>query len=478
MTRRFDSFVILAEMRTGSNFLESNLDLFPGLKTYGEAFNPYFMVRPGTEDLFGITLAARNADPVVLFERMKAETDGLPGFRFFHDHDRRIFERVIDDPACAKVVLSRNFVDAYVSRAIARETNQWALGNVKHAKKAKAVFVAEDFETQLAEIKAFQLEILGRLQRSGQTAYYINYDDIRDIEVVNGLARFLGEDTVLEGHSDKFKKQNPEPLADKVANFAEMAEAVAQITAFDLESAPNFEPRRPAMVPSYLAATQAPLLFLPIPGGPVAELRGWLAALDGVDPDALATGMNQKALRRWKRERPGHRSFTVLRHPVARAHAGFCRLLLNDGPGAHPEIRKVLIDHYGVPLPETAVPDADWDRDAHRAAFLGFLEVVRKTLAGQTALRVVGAWATQAQVIAGFSPVIQPDHLLREAQLARGLARLGEEVGCAAPTAPVSEPDRPFALGDIYDAAVEAAVRAAYQRDYMQFGFDDWTPGA
>ncbi|MCB1329417.1 MAG: nodulation protein NodH, partial [Maritimibacter sp.] len=122
MTRRFDSFVILAEMRTGSNFLESNLDLFPGLKTYGEAFNPYFMVRPGTEDLFGITLAARNADPVVLFERMKAETDGLPGFRFFHDHDRRIFERVIDDPACAKVVLSRNFVDAYVSRAIARET--------------------------------------------------------------------------------------------------------------------------------------------------------------------------------------------------------------------------------------------------------------------------------------------------------------------------------------------------------------------
>ena len=138
----------------------------------------------------------------------------------------------------------------------------------------------------------------------------------------------------------------------------------------------------------------------------------------------------------------------------------------------------MLIDHYGVPLPETAVPDADWDRDAHRAAFLGFLEVVRKTLAGQTALRVVGAWATQAQVIAGFSPVIQPDHLLREAQLARGLARLGEEVGCAAPTAPVSEPDRPFALGDIYDAAVEAAVRAAYQRDYMQFGFDDWTPGA
>ena len=55
MSRRYDSFVIFAEMRTGSNFLESNLDLFPGLKTYGEAFNPYFLVSPGTEALFGMT---------------------------------------------------------------------------------------------------------------------------------------------------------------------------------------------------------------------------------------------------------------------------------------------------------------------------------------------------------------------------------------------------------------------------------------
>ena len=62
MTRRFDSFVIFAEMRTGSNFLESNLDLFPGLETYGEAFNPYFMVRPGTEELFGVSVAERNAE--------------------------------------------------------------------------------------------------------------------------------------------------------------------------------------------------------------------------------------------------------------------------------------------------------------------------------------------------------------------------------------------------------------------------------
>ena len=478
MIRRFDSFVIFAEMRTGSNFLESNLDLFPGLETYGEAFNPYFMVRPGTEELFGLSVAERNADPVALFERMKDRAHGIPGFRFFHDHDRRIFERVIDDPACAKVVLSRNFVDAYVSRAIARETNQWALNNVKHAKKAKAVFVAEEFEAQLAEIKAFQLEILGRLQRTGQTAFYINYDDIRDIDVVNGLARFLGEDTVLEGHSDKFKKQNPEPLADKVANFDALAETVAGITAFELEDAPNFEPRRPAAVPSYIAAAEAPLLFLPIQGGPNATLRDWMAAVDGVAPEALTSGMNQKALRRWKREHPGHRSFTVLRHPVARAHAAYCRLLPSDGPMAQPELRKALVEHYGVALPAEPVSGENWDREAHRTGFLGFIDVLRRTLAGQTALRVAGSWATQAQVIAGFAPVVPPDHILRESHLGPGLALLCDETGYPLPPLPVTEPETPYAVGEIHDAEVETAVRAAYQRDYMQFGFGDWAPGA
>ncbi len=473
MTRRFDSFVIFAEMRTGSNFLESNLDLFPGLKTYGEAFNPYFMVRPGTAELFGLSVAQRNDDPVRLFDLLKERTDGLPGFRFFHDHDRRIFERVIDDPRCAKVVLTRNFVEAYVSRAIARETNQWALGNVKHAKKAKAVFDAHEFEAQLGEIKAFQLEILGRLQKSGQTAFYLNYDDIGDLEVINGLARFLGEETQLEGHADKFKKQNPEPLKDKVANYDAMVRAVAQITAFDLDDAPNFEPRRPASVPSYFAAPKTPLLFLPIPSGPVEELRGWLAELDRAPPEHLVTGMSQRALRKWKRLHPGHRSFTVLRHPVARAHAAFCQHLLGN-TAAESRLRTALRTQYKVPLPKSAAPGDGWSREDHRAGFLGFLAFVRKNLAGQTSIRVNPSWATQAQVMAGFSQVIQSDHVLRESRLDLGLQCLGQDVGRDAPPAPKQRPDRPFALAEIYDDTVEAAVQRTYQRDYVQFGFRDW----
>lgn len=473
MTRRFDSFVIFAEMRTGSNFLESNLDLFPGLQTFGEAFNPYFIVRPDMPELFGINVETRNADPVTLFDRMKKKSVGIPGFRFFHDHDRRIFERVIEDPACAKVVLTRNFVDAYVSRAIARETNQWALSNVKHAKKAKILFDAVEFEAQLGEIKAFQLEILARLQKSGQTAFYINYDDIRDLDVINGLARFLGEKVVLEALASKFKKQNPEPLRDKVRNYVALEKAVAKVTAFDLDDAPNFEPRRPAMVPSYVTAPEAPLLYLPIRGGPEAEIRSWLAAVDAEPVETLATAMNQKALRKWKRLHPGHRSFTVLRHPAARAHHVFCRHFLADGPETFPEIRKALARQYDVALPAGA-PGEGWRAEDHRAAFVGFLGFIARNLAGQTPIRVDPAWASQAQVIAGFGQVIQPDHLLRESQLALGLALLGEEIGRDVPPLPETAPDAPFTLAEIYDDSVEAATQAAYQRDYMLFGFGPW----
>ncbi len=474
MSRQFDYFVIFAEMRTGSNFLESNLDLFPGLQTYGEAFNPYFMVQPDCEELFGVTVEARNADPLRLIARMKEETEGVPGFRFFHDHDNRVFEAVIDDPRCAKVVLTRNFVDAYVSRKVAWETDQWQLSDVHDVIKKKARFVPQEFAKLYFRITEFQQKVLGRLQRSGQTAFYLDYEDLQDIEVINGLAAFLGESSRIEEFSGKFKKQNPEGHEEKIVNYPDLVKTVNEINFFDIGRTPVFEPRRTPMVPSYVTAAVAPLMFLPIQGGPVDEVLAWLAALDGVGQDALVTGMSQKDMRKWKRTHPGHRGFTVLRHPAARAHAAFCRHFLSDGPETYLEIRRALREHYHVPLPDDLVPGADYDRIAHREAFLAFLKFVKSNLQGQTTIRVDGAWATQGHVIQGFGQVHLPDHLLRESRLALGLEQLCAEVGIAPVSPPEAIADTPFTLEDIYDAEIEKAVRAAYQRDYMLFGFDDW----
>ncbi|RSK30380.1 nodulation protein NodH [Rhodovulum iodosum] len=474
MPPRFDSFVIFAEMRTGSNFLEDNLNAVPGLHCYGEAFNPHFIGQKDRRSLLGITLEDRSKDPFPLLDAMKAHTEGLPGIRFFHDHDPRVLGAVISDRRCAKIVLTRNPLDSYVSRKIAAETGQWKLTNPRHRRSAQISFNPAEFETHLARLQEFQIEILHRLQVTGQTAFYIGYDDIGDVEVLNGLLRYLGAEHRLDNIVSRLKRQNPQPLAEKVKNHTEMEAALAQLDRFDLSRTPNFEPRRGPAVPSYVAAAEAPLLFLPIKGGPSDRVEAWLAALDEVAGDALARGFSQKTLRAWKRGHPGHRSFAVVSHPLTRAHRAFCRHILSTGEDSYPALRKTLAEVEGVPLPEGG-PGAEYGPEAHRAAFLAFLRFLKRNLGGRTALRVDASWASQGEVLRGMAQVALPDMVLRDERLEAELAVLAAQVGLRAPDdLPEAEEPGPVHLATIYDGEIERAARDAYQRDYMSFGYRAW----
>jgi hypothetical protein len=113
--------------------------------------------------------------------------------------------------------------------------------------------------------------------------------------VLNGLGRFLGAEGGVPGLATSLVKQNPEPLDSKVANFGAMEAALARLDRFNLTRTPNFEPRRGPAVPSFVAAARAPLLFMPVKAGPVAQVRGWLAALD--EDGALQAEFTRKSLR-------------------------------------------------------------------------------------------------------------------------------------------------------------------------------------
>src|SRR6056297_3734454 len=202
MVGPFDYFVVFAEMRTGSNFLESNLNAFEGVECHGEAFNPHFIGYPNRTEILGVTQAMRDADPMRLIETIKTESKGLGGFRFFHDHDRRVLDISLTDPRCAKIVLTRNPVDSYVSWKIAQATGQWKLTNVKRRRDSTARFDADEFEGHLARLQAFQLVLLNRLQTTGQTAFHVGYDDLQSVGVMNGLARYLGCEARLEALDD------------------------------------------------------------------------------------------------------------------------------------------------------------------------------------------------------------------------------------------------------------------------------------
>lgn len=472
---RFDCFVIFADMRTGSNFLESNVNALQGLHCHGEAFNPSFVGYPDRQEMLGIDLAMRERDPFRLLRAIRDRPDTLGGFRFFNDHDPRIFDAVLPDPRVAKIVLTRNPLESYVSRKIAQATGQWKLTNVKHARPGQAIFDAEEFGDHLAALQDFQLRILRGLQRTGQAAFYLAYEDLQDVEVVNGLAAWLGCDARLDTLESGLKPQNPRSLQDKVANPAEMEQALAAFDRFDLTRTPVFEPRRQARVPSFCAAPRSPLLYMPVPSGPGRAVRAWMAALDDAGEAELQGGFSQKTLRRWMRERPGHRAFTVLRHPVARAHAAFCERLLVTGPGSFSAIRGILRRQFGVPLPEEA-PGPGWGAAEHRAAFFGFLRFLKANLSGQTSVRVDPAWASQAQLLQGMAALAPPDVILREDELGRDLPRLAAAVGRpdAPPPQDATDPHR-ARLAEIHDADLEAAARDVYNRDYLVFGFGPWT---
>lgn len=472
MSDRFDYFAVIAGMRTGSNLLEEQINAYDGLTCHGELFNPFFVGQPKREAAFGLDMIERDQDPQRMISAMRAQTEGLPGFRIFDDHNRTALQICLDDPRCAKIVLSRAPLDSYVSLKIARHTGQWWLGDIDTAKPGKARFDAAEFEEFLSDLGAFHHHLRRSLQVTGQTAFILRYEDLGDAGIIAGLARFLGIEDAPGERGRYSRVQNPEPLSEKVENYDEMAKALTIRDPFDLDAHPSFEPPRGPAVRGFIASTEAPLLFLPIEGVGADRVRAWLSKLGGTE-----TGLSRRDLRQWKRDRPGHRTFTVIEHPVARAHRVFCESVLPPTGTDREEVRELLIQRYGLPLP--ADPRSpDYRLADHRRAFLAFLGFLRVNLAQQTSLWVDPVWASQGMLLSGKAEAVVPDSVMRSESLLGELETLAATLGVPGPDPQDTEAEPgPYPLRDIYDAEIEAAARAAYRRDYITFGYGDFAPG-
>lgn len=470
MTARFDYFVVFAGMRTGSNYLERNLNSVPDLKCFGELFNPYFIAHEGQEDFLGLTLSAREADPTALIDRVRAETTGLAGFRLFHDHDPRVRAAALADPRVGKIVLTRNPLDSFVSYTRALASNQWVLTDAKGQVPVPPVAIdAQAFEMFLAEQTSFLTEIRQGLARAGQTALALRYEDLEDIEVINGAIAYLGSPHRLTRPERSLKRQNPEPLSTKVEDMADVRAAVARVDPFGLDHAPPAPPDRGPAVRSFVACPRTPLLYLPMEGPEPDPVLDWMAALDGVGVSDLVRDMRQKDLRAWRAEHPGARCFTVLHHPVARAFHAFRYRIWPTDRQAYAELRLGLQRLYKVTLPETD----DAGDDAFAKGFAGFLRFLRPNLAAQTSLRIDAGWVAQITALQGMAQVALPDRILRAGpELAPGLAAVAADLDVKAPRLSV-EYDTSL-LSRVYTPDMEKAARAAYGRDYAAFGFGAW----
>ena len=437
---RFDAFVLLAEMRTGSNHLEASLAALDGVTCYGEVFNPVFLGAHNRTELLGVDMAARDADPLRLLARI-CEGEGLPGFRFFHDHDPRVIDAVLPDPRVAKIVLTRDPLEAFVSLRIAQETGQWRLTNPGRARTARVSFDGAAFDEMVARQDAFHARVDRALQVTGQAAFRLDYAQIGDLEVVNGIAAFLGLPARLEALPGKLKRQNPGAVEDKVDNPDAMRAHLAARAAARAEGLPAMEAAPGARVPAMLAGRDR--LFLPVPGGPTEAVRAWMTARDGAPP---REGLSQKDLRAWLRGTPGHQSFAVVTHPLHRAWRVLRDEVLPRGGGP---ARRLLARHYEAPLPDDP---ATADPAALRDCLLAFLRFAKANMGGQTALPPGPRWGHQLAAIQGMAQVVPPMRVLR------GLSALEDGPGDAPYDGPA-------------DDRVVALAESVWRRDYLTFGF-------
>ena len=454
-----NSFVIFAGMRTGSNLLEATLNRIKRVTCFGEAFNPYMLGWPDTDQIRDVTMPKREADPHLLLNAITSREGHLSGFRYFHDHDPRVFDAIMSNRRCAKIVLTRNPTDSYVSTELARLTNQWKLNQTETPIPATVDYDGEAFRQMLSQVQEFQGRVLHGLQTSGQSAFWLNYDDLRDSDVMTGLLHFLGRTDIetVNPASDQVP-QNPREMSGKVNNIEAMRADLNGLDPFALSRIPTFEPRRGPVVPSFVASNGGDgALFLPVSGGPSDTVLDWLS-----QTGPLVRDFSQNTLRNWQKEHPGHRSFTVLRHPLKRAWAAFGQLISAEKP----ELRQQLRDIHRVTLPPDDLLGAMSDDEAARV-FHEFLDFLRRNLNGQTSLPVAPIWASQTAVIAGFSRFLIPDMVLREADLTRDLGWLTKAAHLS--KIPASDP---MPLPEILsDKTLQQAARSAYLRDYLQFGF-------
>lgn len=476
MSSGFSYFVILGGMRTGSNLLEEQLAAMPGLACHGELFNPHFMGRPDCHQLFGLSIAAREDDPVRVIGAMREAGGGLPGFRLFHDHDPRAIRHVLDDPKAAKILLTRRPIDSYVSLKQARKTGQWWLGDMTSARRAKVSFDAEEYARFRDALDEFHDLVRRRLQVTGQTAFHIGYDDLSDDEVVAGLGRWLGAGGPPDPAKVRAKVQNPTPVLSRLSN-ASVAEAeILRLESSDLGRVRLHEPERGPGLRLFRACRTAPLLYMPIRGAGRDPIPEWLESCDpGGD---VEQGMTQKEMRRWKREHPGHRSFTIVRHPLPRAHDAFVRFVLTPGAENYSDIRHALIERYELPLPPEG-PGCGYGPADHYRAFAAFLDWLKGNLGGQTSLRVDNTWATQSTLLQAIGQFAVPDNVIREDEMSGALTRVAREAGLdrEGPTADF-EIVGPVPLAEIVNDELQAKAEAAYPRDFMMFGFGPWRPQA
>lgn len=414
-------FVIFGMMRTGSNLLERTLGNIDGVLTFGEAFNPSFIGGPRKGRVLDWDKSQRDADPFGFLEAMiRRRPRKLIGFRHFDGHDAAIRAHVLADPQAARIVLRRDPLESYVSLRIAQATDQWMLNSPAKRLVAKIRFDPGAFDRFAREADAYYDSLHEGMKRAGQSALEVRYDELSEPASFARIADFLG----LNGAdipATRLVRQNPEPLAQKVENYAEMCAHLGR--EIDAEMAASPLPETSLIVSEPLRLAHVAVSGLRDTGARAMIRR--LAAGQGASTELCEPARLN--------DLHGETRFCLLPGIAERLHQLYLDQCVT-GRLDLPHVRAELESQFG----DTGDPDAyiasltsATGRASHIARFSAFLDLIERALAGQGRHPLHLGWAPVSRDIARLGE----DSVGRIVTASPHAASLSEQARCT-PLAP------------------------------------------
>ncbi|MEM7189683.1 MAG: hypothetical protein AAF439_08735 [Pseudomonadota bacterium] len=477
-------FAIIGTMRTGSNLLEQTLAALDNTLCHGEAFNPSFIGGPRKEDLFGWHLAERDKDPMGFLKTLIGSGDGMtPGFRIFDGHNDAILAHVLADPACARIVLRRDPLDAWVSLQIARSTDQWLLRNPRRRIVQKITFDAGDFDSYREQIARHYDWVADQMARAGTTALQLDYDQLTDAESLRKAADWIGCPGQLPD-TPPIVRQNPGSLRAKVENYVEMCAALGMTPEPEIEM-PLVRPEDAVLAPA------APLALLPIEGPGTLPALGLMQRIETTGYGAPNLGRGQIADRAASgtlmetglaaeglaAALPGRLAFAVVSHPLRRAFCFFIGEMTGPGWRRAPLRRALGRDFPELPSAQQFRREVDQlNPEMLRALFDRFLVHLGDCLRGRGVLGERPGWSSQSLVAAAWQRIWTDLDVGRLEDFQALGAVLSTHAGVAEfrpghlRAAEGMAPALPMVIAK--DAEIAARVQGYYPEDYAAYGYD------
>lgn len=247
-------FVIFNFPRSGSNFLCTMLNNHPDILCHQELFNPgrifyardfHTLLNGGSEEgatpwedlIYGkgdfSTKGQRDLDPEKFLMRIWQHSYDYRavGFNLFPTHVPNMAPSLWQDEEVKKILLIRkNKVKSYVSRAIARKTNVWADYSNKSSKpeKTKQPTVKVNVQNLISWSRKYDeyfQYLRCELDRLGQPFFEVTYEELvgeSSDYVKERMLDFIGIPPKVDTLQPLNKRQSSKKLSALVSNYDEL----------------------------------------------------------------------------------------------------------------------------------------------------------------------------------------------------------------------------------------------------------------